>query len=160
MMPSQEAMKVLQMIESGQITAEEGVRLLAGSPNVVTEPVVNQAAPVVEPVPAPQPVPEATPAIPPPAPALSTPEHSEVTAPAKGWFRVRVTDMKTNRNKVTVNLPLSLVSAGLKIGAHYAPELNGMNLTEVFNELRTSQPGKIVEVIDEEDGEHVEIFIE
>jgi hypothetical protein len=147
----EESMKVLQMIEQGQITAEEGIRLLTAA---------QTSAPVVtSPVP-PEPV-ETEPVIV-PAPVLETapPHQSAVAVPSKGWFRVRVTDMATNRAKVTVNLPLSLMNAGLKIGAHFAPELKDMNLAEVFTELRATQPGKIIDVLDEEDGEHVEIFVE
>jgi hypothetical protein len=78
----------------------------------------------------------------------------------KGWLRVRVTDMSTNRAKVNVNLPLGLMEAGLKIGAQYAPELAGIDLSEVLDEIKGGAQGKIIDVIDEEDGEHVEIFIE
>jgi len=78
----------------------------------------------------------------------------------KGWLRVRVTDMATNRAKVNVNLPLGLMEAGLKIGAQYAPELAGIDLSEFIKEIKGGAQGKIIDVIDEEDGEHVEIFIE
>lgn len=161
-MPSAESLKILQMIEQGQITAEEGVRLLtaaqAASPNKT----------VVAEAPAHAETPEQTPTTeaPPAAEQAPAPEHASPSAPVParssggGWFRIRVTDMKTNRSKVTVNLPLSLMAAGLKIGAHYAPELKDMNLAEVFKELRDTQPGKIVDVMDDEDGEHVEIFVE
>jgi hypothetical protein len=78
----------------------------------------------------------------------------------KGWLRVRVTDMATNRAKVNVNLPLSLMDAGLKIGAQYAPELAGIDLTQFIEDIKGGAQGKIIDVIDEEDGEHVEIFVE
>jgi hypothetical protein len=78
----------------------------------------------------------------------------------RGWLRVRVTDMSTNRPKVNVNLPLSLMDAGLKIGAQYAPELAGIDLSEFIEEIKGGAQGKIIDVIDEEDGEHVEIFVE
>ncbi len=85
------------------------------------------------------------------------------TAPGragKGWLRVRVTDMATNRAKVNVNLPLGLMDAGLKIGAQYAPELAGIDLSQFIEDIKGGAQGKIIDVIDEEDGEHVEIFIE
>lgn len=78
----------------------------------------------------------------------------------KGWLRVRVTDMASGRTKVNVNLPLGLMDAGLRIGAQYAPELQGLDLNQLINEVRSGASGKIIDVIDEEDGEHVEIFIE
>jgi len=79
---------------------------------------------------------------------------------SKGWLRVRVTDMSTNRPKVNVNLPLSLMDAGLKIGAQYAPELAGIDLSQFIEDIKGGAQGKIIDVIDEEDGEHVEIFVE
>jgi hypothetical protein len=79
---------------------------------------------------------------------------------SKNWLRIRVTDMKTNRAKVSVNLPLGLVEAGMKIGAQYAPELNGIDLNMIIEEVKNGAQGKIIDVMDEEDGEHVEIFIE
>jgi hypothetical protein len=79
---------------------------------------------------------------------------------SKGWLRVRVTDMATNRPKVNVNLPLSLMDAGLKIGAQYAPELAGIDLSQFIEDIKGGTQGKIIDVIDEEDGEHVEIFVE
>jgi len=78
----------------------------------------------------------------------------------KGWLRVRVTDMATNRAKVNVNLPLALMDAGLKIGAQYAPELAGIDLSQFIEDIKGGAQGKIIDVIDEEDGEHVEIFVE
>lgn len=73
------------------------------------------------------------------------------------WLRVRVTDMRTGRAKATVNLPLGLVDAGLNIASQYAPDINFDQLLEAINE---GAEGKIIDVLDEEDGEHVEIFIE
>ena len=79
----------------------------------------------------------------------------------KGWLRVRVTDMVTGKTKVHVNLPLGLMDAGLRIGAQYAPELHDVNLEQIIKEVKTGgATGKIIDVIDEEDGEHVEIFID
>lgn len=78
----------------------------------------------------------------------------------KGWLRVRVTDMGSGKTKVNVNLPLGLMDAGLRIGAQYAPELEGLDLNQVISEIKSGASGKIVDVFDEEDGEHVEIFIE
>jgi hypothetical protein len=76
----------------------------------------------------------------------------------KGWLRVRVTDMLTGKAKVSVNLPLGLVDAGMNIASQYAPDVN---FAEIAEAIRQGQmEGKIVDVIDEEDGEHIEVFIE
>ncbi|HBX71195.1 MAG TPA: hypothetical protein DEH25_17925 [Chloroflexi bacterium] len=76
------------------------------------------------------------------------------------WFRVRVSDSKTGKMKAMVNLPISLMDWGLRVGAQFAPEMEGIDLGELSEILRSGADGKIVEVIDEEDGEHVEIYIE
>jgi len=73
------------------------------------------------------------------------------------WLRVRVTDIVTGKTKATVNLPIALVDAGLNIASQYAPGIEFDQLVEAINE---GAEGLIVDVIDEEDGEHVEIFIE
>ena len=76
------------------------------------------------------------------------------------WFRVRVTDMATGKTKTSVNIPLGLMEWGLQIGAQFAPEVAAINSEELMDALQSGVEGKIVDVIDEEDGEHVEIFIE
>lgn len=48
----------------------------------------------------------------------------------------------------------------MKIGAHFAPEIEGVEMDSVVDALKFGMSGKIIDVIDEEDGEHVEIFIE
>ena len=53
-----------------------------------------------------------------------------------------------------------LVDAGMKIGAHFAPEVEGVNMSNVMEALRSGVTGKIIDVTDEEDGEHVEIYVE
>lgn len=76
------------------------------------------------------------------------------------WFRVRVSDSQTGKMKALVNLPIGLMDWGLKVGAQFAPEMEGLDLNELSEILKSGADGKIVEVIDAEDGEHVEIYIE
>ena len=76
------------------------------------------------------------------------------------WFRVRVTDLVNGKSKVSVNIPLSLMEWGMQIGAHFAPEVADLDFEQVKEMLESGVEGKVVDVIDEEDGEHVEIFIE
>ena len=76
-------------------------------------------------------------------------------------LRVRVTDMSSGKTKVNVNVPMKLVDAGLNIAAQFTPEMEGAQMMEAVKEaLAENMQGKIVDVIDEEDQEHVEIFIE
>ena len=127
MATSEERMQILKMIESKQITAEEGAKLLAA----LGEKDRDSAAPQ-------------------PSPSTSG-----------KWFRVRVTDMKSGRRKVNVNIPLGLVDVGLKMGAKFAPAgLEGLDMNQILTALKNGGEGKVVDVEDEEDGEHVEVFIE
>jgi hypothetical protein len=83
-----------------------------------------------------------------------------LSASGAKWLRVRVTEVNTGRSKATVQIPISLMEAGMKIGAHFAPEINGVNMDQLMEALRTGMTGKIIDVTDDEDGEHVEIFVE
>ena len=76
------------------------------------------------------------------------------------WFRVKVTDTNTGKSKATVSLPLTLMDWGLRVGAQFAPEVADLDLGELSEILSTGLEGKIVDVLDEEDGEHVEIYVE
>jgi hypothetical protein len=76
------------------------------------------------------------------------------------WFRVRVTDGASGKRKVNVNLPLGLVGIGMKMGAKFAPDMNDVDMKEIFEAIKTGANGKIVDVYDDNDGEHVEIFVD
>ncbi len=141
---SEERMKILAMLENNQLTADQAALLL----NALEDRGRKE-----------------------PAPATNTPEdpvsEAAVSAPATAgparkvnWFRVQVTDTNTGKPKVHVRLPLSLVNWGLKIGARYTDELEGINMEELMEALSSGQGGKLIEVMDDEDGEHVEIFVE
>ncbi len=88
---------------------------------------------------------------PPPLPPLKTRGR---------WLRIRVTNLVTQAPKVNVNLPLGLVSAGLRIGQRYAPELHGIDWDDLLDEIQHGANGKLVEVEDQEDNERVEIFVD
>ena len=76
------------------------------------------------------------------------------------WFRVRVTDSETGRNKVNVNIPMGLVNVGIRMGARFIPEDADIDVEDLFEQIRSGAHGKIVEITDDESGEHIEIFIE
>jgi hypothetical protein len=126
MVTSEERMKILNMINEGKITAEEGSKLLS---------------------------------------ALTRRSEKSKKVAKRGltgqWLRVRVTDMSTGKAKVNVNVPMKLVDAGLNIAAQFTPEMEGAQMMDAVKEaLAENIQGKIVDVVDEEDQEHVEIFIE
>jgi hypothetical protein len=58
-------------------------------------------------------------------------------------------------------LPLRLVDAGLNIAAQFTPEVEMEELGGAIGDaIAENMTGKIVDVVDEEDGEHIEVFIE
>jgi hypothetical protein len=126
----EERMKILKMIEEGKISAEEGAKLLAALAEGSRGP--------------------RDPAVP------GTPARPG----AARFLRIRVTDIGSGRSKASVQIPLALVDAGMKIGAHFAPEVEGVDMSNVMDAMRSGVTGKIIDVVDDEDGEHVEIFIE
>lgn len=76
------------------------------------------------------------------------------------WLRVRITDLDSDKASVNVNLPINIVNVGLKMGARFIPEFEGLDLEELGDALRQGLTGKIVDVVDEEDRQHVEVYIE
>jgi hypothetical protein len=144
---SEERMQILRMVEQGNITAQEAAQLLAslqGSP-----PASNSAAQ------APNQTVEFN-----ETPLPEQPFQVQPSPDGPRWMRVRVTDLSTGRRKVTVNLPIGLVNWGLKIGARYAPEVRDIDFSDISEMLQAGAEGKLVDVIDEEDGEHVEVFVD
>lgn len=127
---TEERMKILQMVAEKQITPEEAAQLLEA---------LEAAGSSGE-----------TPGVPtPPAPGRSP-----------RWFRVRVTDTQTGRTRVNVTLPVALVKAGLKMGTRFMPEVEGLDATVLQSLLESGVSGPIVDVTDEEDGEHVEVVLD
>ncbi|ABX05859.1 MAG TPA: hypothetical protein DEF47_09085 [Herpetosiphon sp.] len=120
-MATEERMRILRLIENGQLTAEEGARLLG----------------VMEP-------------------------NNRVSRPPRAqWVRIRVTDLKSNHHKINVNIPVGLISIGLKLGARFASNKHTtLNFDEMLEAIRGGMTGKIVDMEDLEDGERIEIVVE
>jgi len=77
------------------------------------------------------------------------------------WLRIRVTDTDTGKPRVNVTLPVGIVRAGLKMGARFGSGLDDLNLDEeTLEEVLLGGKGHIVDVMDDEDGERVEIFLD
>lgn len=76
------------------------------------------------------------------------------------YLRIRVTDLASGTGKVNVTIPIGLVSAGLRIAERFAPEFEDFDLQELEELIASSAGGKIVEVVDAEDSERVEIYVE
>lgn len=145
----QERLSILRMVEEGKLSATEAASLLSA---------LSQGNPqkTIESIPATPEMPDASTAVgdQPVMPKASQSEGSP------RWFRIRVTDVSSGRAKATINLPIGLVNWGMKIGARYAPEVEEFNFNELSQMLQSSAEGKLIDVVDEEDGEHVEIFVD
>ncbi len=77
------------------------------------------------------------------------------------WLRVKVMDLNTGKESVRVNLPISLINVGMKMGARFIPDAEEESMMEDLAEaLKEGLTGKIIDVIDEEEGQRVEIFVE
>lgn len=81
------------------------------------------------------------------------------------WLRVRVVSEKDKKANVKVNIPLSLIDLGLKLGTAYAPELKNsgldkIDIQEIIDAVKNGAEGKIVEVEDEETNTKVEVFVD
>ncbi|RKL61569.1 hypothetical protein DXT63_16060 [Thermoanaerobacteraceae bacterium SP2] len=116
----EERMSILKMIESGTLSAQEGMELLAA---------LDQK-----------------------------PVAAQTTGGNIKWLRVRVYDMKSNRQKVNVNIPYGLVKFGLK----FVPKeyVKDVNMDEIMEAVKNGEQGKIVDIFDEEDGVRVEVTVE
>lgn len=135
MATTEERMKILKMVEEGKISPEEGAKLLAA----LSESAGNKAG----------------------SSAGAASSYANVRgAGGARWLRVRVTDIATGKQKVSVNLPIGLVSVGAKIAAKFAPEAENLEINQIMEAIKSGAQGKIIDVTDDEDGEHVEIYVE
>ena len=94
------------------------------------------------------------------APPPAKPSDEPTAAKSGKWFRVRITDTDTGKPRANIRIPLSVVGAGFKLGAHFAPEVQGLNNDTIMAAIQSGEVGKIVDVYDDDDGEHVEVYIE
>jgi hypothetical protein len=129
-----ERAQVLEMLANGKITPEQGAQLLGAL------------------------APDRTPA---PAPVAAPVFAGRDEQPKSvHWLHVRVSDMGSGRVKVNLTIPLALMKLGLQIGSRFSPEVAELDADELVNALRGVTAGPLVDVQDEEDGEHVEIFVD
>lgn len=132
MATNEEKMKILSMLQDGIINAEQAAQLLDA---------LSYASPDSK--------------------SQSNDKFESQSQKKTGkFFRVRVTDTDTGKTRVNVRLPVGLVGAGLKMGMKLSPEIDGLDQDYLKKFLETGDIGKIVDVFDDEDGEHVEVYIE
>lgn len=125
-----EKIKILQMIQNGKITAEQGVELL----RACSAAEASQSTPN----------------------AASTGGR----LPSAQWVRVIVTDMATGKRRVNVRMPAGLVNTGTKFGARLSIDRQNLDPAILRESIRSGKVGKILDVADDDEQERVEIYLE
>ena len=132
MASTEERMRILMMIQEGKVSAAEGARLIEALEESSDRPV------------------------PPPSPPSNIPAGGRKPQ----YLRVLITDTDTGKSRVNVRLPVSLIDSGLRMGARFAPEIEGLEMEDLNAWLNSGEIGQIVDIFDEDDGEHIEVFLE
>ena len=76
------------------------------------------------------------------------------------WLKIRVRDTASGNSKVTISLPLGLVSLGMGIARRFSSDMAGVDTGEIMALLKSEQRGVLVDVQDDEDNEHVQIYLD
>jgi hypothetical protein len=151
-----EKLHILEMIDSGELSVQDALRMMSETKFPETESVVPETSDV-----------ELSDAE---TQAQVPPTHEPLRGDPEGasrWLRVRVSDMATGANRVSVNLPLGLMRWGLAVGSRFVPDLHQVDMDSMLSELDAAlldldqiSNGRIVEVEDEGANQRVEIFVD
>lgn len=77
------------------------------------------------------------------------------------WLKIRVRNLETGKSKVSVTLPLGLVNFGLGVARHFGAEFDDdHNIHDMWQMVKEGERGVLVDVQDEEDNEHVQIYLD
>ncbi len=132
-----EKLRILNMVQEGKLSAQEPVQLLEALDYKPEEKAVT-----------------------------SVMNFDEVSTNGKAhWLKIVVTDIATGKRKVNLRLPLAVARWGMKVGGRASfgsRALEDFDLQSVLDDgvLNEGQKGVIVDVEDDEDGEHVLISLE
>ncbi len=130
MATSPERLKIMKMVQDGKISAEDGLELL----DMLSDKNAKGKA--------------------------TSPDPTNDLKGTPQWFRVVVTDTITGKTRVNVRLPVSLVHAGMKMGAKFSPQVDGLDQSQLAEFIHNGVTGKVIDVYDGDKDEHVEVFIE
>jgi len=93
--------------------------------------------------------------------ALETPAATTApAAPRASWLHIRITDLTTQKVRVNVTLPATMVRAGLKLGSRFGSELEGLDPELLATFLAQGEPGVLIDIVDEKDRERIEVFLD
>lgn len=132
MATDEERLRVLKMIQSGKISPEEGSQLLDALEGRKSEAAGDFAA------------------------------ETSPTGGKQGprWFHLKVTDTDNGKPRVDLRIPVGLVTAGIKFGARFTPEIQGLDMNEIIRWVNAGETGQVMDVIDDDDGERVQVSLE
>jgi len=133
---SNEQLRILKMVENGKITAEEASQLLA---------------------------------------ALNLPDNNKKKAK---WLKIRIYEKNREKPNVKVSVPLAVAKLATKIGGKFKVSMpkkaqekmeeKGIkldaetfeNIDEMFDSMAVNGRFNLINVVDEKDGNRVEIYVE
>jgi len=140
---------ILDLLAKGKISADEAADMLS-----------ELTAPTPPPAPEPPAAPEAPAKMAAPMPDVPKPPKAPIQNGKKKWFRIRIRDLESGKNKVSVNIPMGMLNVGFKIANRFAPELDGMDWNELQEMMVHAESGLLVDVQDEDSRDHVQIYID
>lgn len=73
---------------------------------------------------------------------------------------IRATDLTTGQPKVNIHIPLHVVKAGINILGRFMPHHENFNYSAVTQAIENGTKGKIMDIDDMKQHEHIEISIE
>lgn len=76
------------------------------------------------------------------------------------FLRVRITDTDSDKVRANIKIPISILHVGSKFGSKFTQKIEGIETEDLMAAIDRGQVGQIVDIYDDDDGEHVEVFIE
>jgi hypothetical protein len=124
-----ERLMILDLLERGKVTSEEAEKLLAA---------LQPSGPVADPE--------------------AVMEESTEKPRRAHWIRIRVSELSTGKKKFSMTLPVFFMTLGVQFGKRYTDSgVDGSSFEAGKEFFRKPIKGKVVDVSDPEDDEHVEI---
>ena len=130
---SDERLRILKMVQDGKISAEEGVSLidaLEESERLNKEKISSED------------------------------KFQSSRSVGSRWLRICITEQGSGKVRANIRLPLNVVKAGAKLGARFSPEVEGLDMQTIMDYIRSGATGRIYSVMDQNDDEVLEVFIE
>jgi hypothetical protein len=152
--------EILELLANKKITLDEAMQMLSGTGKAETAaeeaiPAEDLKAEEAETVYIPDIEPLKAAEASAPVPARTTGNGNQ----KPNWLQIRVRDLDSGRNRVTVNLPLMMVKFGLNIARHFGAESDDIDLNQLAAQLNDAERGVLVDVQDEDSNEHVQISL-